>query len=264
MTVLGRIEAFTRRSLTYESDVLNAMLGIFASLGHSNGLRHLWGLPYCDNDLFGSDKTPLNISHRRFVSNLSWDVESPARRRVEFPSWSWTGWEGTVRWARGLKMLDNARLSRDKTEISCAVKPELNDGKIVDWKTYQTLYDSITQAPTIYIHISAHVTRIMPLPLPQSQRSRSYYLEPDPKISRIGLASTFIDVEPTAHDLPSFLLESYVLHLPWYFRHGHDREHHVLVVQCRGSHWERIGTGTTSTLLEAAPVKKRWMDIRLG
>ena len=71
MTVLGRIEAFTRRSLTYESDVLNAMLGIFASLGHSNGLRHLWGLPYCDSDLFGSDKTPLNISHRRFVSNLS-------------------------------------------------------------------------------------------------------------------------------------------------------------------------------------------------
>ena len=104
----------------------------------------------------------------------------------------------------------------------------------------------------------------MPLPLPQSQRSRSYYLEPDPKISRIGLASTFIDVEPTAHDLPSFLLESYVLHLPWYFRHGHDREHHVLVVQCRGSHWERIGTGTTSTLLEASPVKKSWMDIRLG
>jgi len=135
MTVLGRIEAFTRRSLTYESDVLNAMLGIFASLGHSNGLRHLWGLPYCDNDLFGSDKTPLNISHRRFISNLSWDMEGPARRRVGFPSWSWTGWKGTVRWARGLKMLDNARSSRDKTEISCAVKLELNDGKIVDWET---------------------------------------------------------------------------------------------------------------------------------
>lgn len=161
-------------------------------------------------------------------------------------------------------MLDNARMSRDKTEILCAVKPELKDGKIFDWKTYQALYDSITQALTRYIHISAHVTRIMPLPLSQSRRSRTYYLEPDPEISSTGPASTLIDVDLTAHNFPSFLLESYVLHLPWYFHHGHDRERHVLVVQCRGSHWERIGTGITSILLEAAPVKKTWTDLRLG
>jgi len=267
MIVLDRIEAFSRRSLTYESDVLNAMLGIFASLEHSDRLKHIWGLPYCDSDPLRSDSTPLAISNQKFVSNLSWDVDFPARRRVDFPSWSWSGWAGTVRWARGLKMLFMMRQHRTTSKSSCAVKLELQSGKIIDWNTYQEVYSSSvnsTQIPSRYIHISAYITRIMPLPLPHSHVSRTYCLESDPESTRTGSALTYVDVMPTGKDFSSFLLQSYVLRLPWYLEYGHEQECHVLVVQCRGSHWERIGTGMTSIVFESAPVKKSWTEIRLG
>jgi hypothetical protein len=272
MVVLSRIEAFSKRSLTYENDVLNAMLGVFASLRRADGLQHLWGVPYCDSDPCRRSIPPLKVSLRRFLSSLSWDVDSSARRRVGFPSWSWTGWVGPTRWGVGLTMVDNTRASRATPDTPCTVHLELEDGKIIDWETYQALYDSIklhegiqpTQIPSKYIHVRAYITRIMPLPLPQPGLSRCYLLECDPETFGTGSELTYVDVNPTAERLSNFLLDSCVLHLPWYPYYGHETEFHVLIVQCRGSHWERIGTGMTSILLETAPVKKVWDKIRLG
>lgn len=110
-SVLSRIEALTKRSLTYEDDVLNALLGIFALLRQDknipySGIQHLWGPPYFGYDAnFRRDRTPLTVSLSRFVNNLSWDVGNPVRRRVGFPIWSWTVWIGIVRWAKGPMMV---------------------------------------------------------------------------------------------------------------------------------------------------------------
>jgi hypothetical protein len=171
---------------------------------------------------------------------------------------------------------DNGRIWRTRfaPDTPCTVSLELQNGDIIDWRNYQANYDLLgldkntphTQLLSQYIHISAYITRVMPLPMPQFVRgtSRCYYLEADLEGEHEDSPPIRVDIKSTAQGLSSFCVESYVLHLPWYLDYGHDRECRVLVVQRKGSHWERVGTGMTSVLLEAAPVKKLWTTIRLG
>jgi hypothetical protein len=274
-SVLHRIEAFTKRSLTYEDDVLNALLGIFALLRQGtnipySGIQHLWGMPYFGYDVnFRRDRTPLTISLSRFVNNLSWDVDNPVRRRVGFPSWSWTGWIGTVRWAKGLMMVDNGRYHRHRStpDVPCTVSLELRNGNTVDWRIYHAmsyLHDTSEDARnaqqlTRFIHISAYITQIM-----QSDAPHCYQLELDRKKSNNDSRPVYVSINPTGGDHVNVGRGLFVMHLPWYLEYGHDSECNVLVVQRQGSHWERVGIGSTSTFLEVAPVEKTWTKIRLG
>ena len=72
--------AYSKRMLTYESDMLNAFSGV---LNHA--LRyHLWGLP---------------IQSRRLELYLHWQLYDSLRkikRRSGFPTWSWVGWKGRI------------------------------------------------------------------------------------------------------------------------------------------------------------------------
>jgi hypothetical protein len=216
MIILSRIEAFTKRSLTYESDVLNAMLRAFASLRQDggiphSGLQHLWGLPYCGSDSYQylSD-TPVHVSCRKFVSNLSWDVDFPTRRRIGFLSWSWTGWVGTARWGKGLMVTDNGRIWRTRFALDtpCTVSLELQNGDIIDWRNYQANYDLLgldkdapnTQLLSQYIHISVYITRVMPLPMPQYVQgtSRCYYLKADLESEHEDSPPIRVDIKSTA------------------------------------------------------------------
>lgn len=274
-SVLHRIEAFTKRSLTYEDDVLNALLGIFALLRQGtnipySGIQHLWGMPYFGYDVnFRRDRTPLTISLSRFVNNLSWDADNPVRRRVGFPSWSWTGWIGTVRWAKGLMMVDNGRYHRHRStpDVPCTVSLELRNGNTVDWRIYHAmsyLHDTSEDARnaqqlTRFIHISAYITQIM-----QSDAPHCYQLELDRKKSNNDSRPVYVSINPTGGDHVNVGRGLFVMHLPWYLEYGHDSECNVLVVQRQGSHWERVGIGSTSTFLEVAPVEKTWTKIRLG
>jgi hypothetical protein len=75
------VQQYTEREITFESDALNACLGILNHLGH----KHLWGVPIHDEIL---------------TLGLGWDIQDGGlERRVErtaFPSWSWTRWKATV------------------------------------------------------------------------------------------------------------------------------------------------------------------------
>lgn len=95
----GQLSEYTRRSMSFQSDAVNAMLGILKRCG--NGpypMSHYFGVP-----ILG----PL-VSHRRsmardpsrkwslteaFLVNLCWNSEDTRSRRTEFPSWSWAGWQ---------------------------------------------------------------------------------------------------------------------------------------------------------------------------
>jgi hypothetical protein len=100
MTLAGRqLKAFSRRRLTYDSDSLNAILGILDQLAKNQADQsdHVWGVPlalypreYADN------------SSSRLVSYevaLNWYHEEPCRRRVGFPSWSSIGWDGPIEYS---------------------------------------------------------------------------------------------------------------------------------------------------------------------
>ncbi|KAF1850740.1 HET-domain-containing protein [Cucurbitaria berberidis CBS 394.84] len=90
-TVELRIEEYLQRELSYESDVLNAIMGILRHI-----CVHFWGLPidsprrYCPR-AFGANEG--------FLAALMWIPEAEGSklgisRRAGFPSWSWAAWKG--------------------------------------------------------------------------------------------------------------------------------------------------------------------------
>ncbi|TGO80472.1 hypothetical protein BELL_0006g00050 [Botrytis elliptica] len=93
-----RIVKYTRRHLSYPQDSLDAFLGVFAAYERQRAAcpevsvvidsasrsvclpSHAWGLTFIDG-------VPL----------LHWyHPEPPKRRRPDFPTWSWSGWEGGI------------------------------------------------------------------------------------------------------------------------------------------------------------------------
>lgn len=99
------IEDYTGRRLSYDSDSLNAILGVLNYYGRSSvtmktRIVHLsWGL------------TADQHSNRPHIWNvhLLWYHKSPSLRRPEFPSWAWTGWSGPVRFMGSLCLESGAK-----------------------------------------------------------------------------------------------------------------------------------------------------------
>lgn len=89
------VEEYTKRSLTYDSDCLNAFEGILIHLRQELGTDMVLGLP-----------------RKMLASTIVWDVRGGLRRRrVEknignddtftsplLPSWAWAAWEGQIHW----------------------------------------------------------------------------------------------------------------------------------------------------------------------
>ena len=72
---------YTARKLTYPSDALNAFTGVLTFTCQALNTGSFWGLP-----------TSF------FDSALLWQPTEKLERRKGFPSWSWVGWHGVVRW----------------------------------------------------------------------------------------------------------------------------------------------------------------------
>lgn len=88
-----RISTYLKRELSYESDWLNAILGILNQFWKAaEPVYHFWGLPFHLGKL-------RSASLEKPLSNaLLWlpaedDEEKPLMKRQGFPSWSWTAWQ---------------------------------------------------------------------------------------------------------------------------------------------------------------------------
>jgi hypothetical protein len=81
------VNDYLRRELSDEADRLNAIMGIFRTLGHQ-----VWGVSF---------PASSNCT-QSFLRSLLWDpVEQSGRdlvvtRRPGFPSWSWAGWQNLM------------------------------------------------------------------------------------------------------------------------------------------------------------------------
>lgn len=99
------LASYSSRSLSYNSDAINAFRGILARSDHPT----FYGIPF----LFGGETsyTLARDPNFRFVCALSWEpiyqppcIDNSSKngedghliRRKEFPSWSWAGWIGQV------------------------------------------------------------------------------------------------------------------------------------------------------------------------
>ena len=103
---------YTSRDLSFPGDILNGMLGIFSAFHQqavaaksnrsSRRVLQMAGIPIVPNDDHNTynllDPPIADMSReQQFLTGLSWNLSRPAQRRAGFPSWSWTGWYGTVR-----------------------------------------------------------------------------------------------------------------------------------------------------------------------
>jgi hypothetical protein len=90
------VHQYTKRSLSMSSDSLAAIetiLNRFAA--ESFPIHHLYGVPVFED---GSTSGAARFDIHR---GLMWSHGAGKRalqRRTEFPTWSWAGWEGPVRW----------------------------------------------------------------------------------------------------------------------------------------------------------------------
>lgn len=87
--IFAHINEYSRRSLTYPSDLLKAFLGVFRAYERLQPpAMHVWGVPF----LLGSDG---NIRQPGY--GLLWRCdrhECSLQRIQELPSWTWAGWHG--------------------------------------------------------------------------------------------------------------------------------------------------------------------------
>ncbi|KAF4636460.1 hypothetical protein G7Y89_g1619 [Cudoniella acicularis] len=178
-----RIEEYTKRSLTYDSDTLKAILGVLKAFenGVVQGVRHCWGvpiLPLPDRDLFSNlerrpDPEFPHISNNQnnpytesrtdcppstgFFAGLCWGLEKPSRRRLGFPSWSWTGWAGRVSW-----QMEEAQWKSVDFNLKINVGFELCDGRKISFDEFYGSYEKLN-SPTVlshFVYITAYTTVI--------------------------------------------------------------------------------------------------------
>lgn len=93
---------YSSRNLTFDSDSLNAFVGIMAQFQTAHfPIRQILGIPFICPSIFPEEKI-----HRDCVVaalcwrhiECCWMTGQVVKRRKGFPSWTWAGWAGTVSW----------------------------------------------------------------------------------------------------------------------------------------------------------------------
>lgn len=121
------VENYTSRQLTKDSDSLNAFLGIVSYLCKAwlpNGF--IWGMPLQD-----------------FPQSLRWfhPRQVKPRRRAEFPSWSWCGWEGQATYSASLDSEKANERGRFDPNTDMTVKFISIDNKVLTLEGYLVTLD---------------------------------------------------------------------------------------------------------------------------
>ncbi|KAK4221613.1 heterokaryon incompatibility protein-domain-containing protein [Podospora fimiseda] len=94
MAIRQIIAEFTKRRLSFDENSLNAVLGVLAVF------RGMEPSVYCCQGLPVSQQPDGRIEDNLLLESLFWYHNDPAsaRRREQFPSWSWAGWSGSIVW----------------------------------------------------------------------------------------------------------------------------------------------------------------------
>lgn len=97
--VFGAIGNYSKRSVTYDHDAFNGILGVFATFEDSEyPIHHFYGVPICPPIRWRPAPPAYMQGYlaHSFAVALLWYHKIPSRRRQNFPSWSWIGWDGEI------------------------------------------------------------------------------------------------------------------------------------------------------------------------
>ncbi|OJD33178.1 uncharacterized protein BKCO1_32000106 [Diplodia corticola] len=125
----ARIEEYSKRNLSYQSDSLNAITGVLQTLELSDPpIHHYYGVPMLQPSEREAEPSTSNMDG--FVQSLRWSLNASAdkKRRPDFPSWSWVGWQSPCSYLQ--QNLSVLAPSTVKVEI------EQSSGARIDWSGF--------------------------------------------------------------------------------------------------------------------------------
>jgi hypothetical protein len=241
------INEYLQRSLTFESDILDAFRGVLAAyeLKFFSSRRIFVGLPVP----VGPATSPLTA----LVDGLSWDwktrnghpqVLETLERRSGFPSWTWVGWKvpAAVRLAYAWRSEACIRAALVDASVEYA------DGMLLSWAANQRLIFSRDRAgclpaflricgPTLNVHVSPEGQVAVENGIPKADEAARRY-------SRVGLWRRMVACARrayTASDAPSALVPFTLLLLGLKCGYVHPVVLLVLYKPEASLHFERVG-----------------------
>ncbi|CAK7209742.1 hypothetical protein SBRCBS47491_000544 [Sporothrix bragantina] len=110
---VSALSDYTSRNMARDTDSLNGCLGMLNFLQRMASLQDfVWGLPLRD--------FPLSLMWCHAGSSSKGNIKlPPPRRRVDFPSWSFVGWQGEVSYVLPENLLPTAEKSdRERAEMA--------------------------------------------------------------------------------------------------------------------------------------------------
>jgi hypothetical protein len=225
------IAGYSSRELSFESDALNAMSGIFAVFERCHQVRHIWGMPYLSR--YEGCRTTGELSQPSLWHSLEFSTYSTFVRRKEFPSWSWLGWKGVAFWSP-IKFPYQAAWYLN-------ISPEMMSGSVLSWSDYEKNYhiyarnhDRISR----FIHVEAYMSPIVQVTI-AGKDSEEYPFHPNMAIFELAYGIKLYAPEEGSvvnrikDDMPRFLL----MHMPRW--HNMLNDFHLLL-EDHGDHWERV------------------------
>lgn len=272
------IEAYSNRKLTFQSDIMNALSGILTYYAREHDVLHHWGIAF-------SSGTPSSINEpprKRIVTfeeSLRWYPRGSQARREGFPSWSWSGWHGSITWHGWRSDLRPASAPFEQGELQIEV--ETTSGRVLSWEEYQARYFEFSDStscedpskdvnqPSRYIYVGAFVSRIVP-----GGGQAKEHAKPD--WDSLGLetmdgSNTLLldyfkrslqDMDLVSQ-LTSFPGDLLAIHFPGWQDTSEEACASILVVGRLGDFWERVALlDDKRCILQYA--KKTWMKVRLG
>ncbi|KAH7347977.1 heterokaryon incompatibility protein-domain-containing protein [Pyrenochaeta sp. MPI-SDFR-AT-0127] len=135
------LEEYTKRSLSYDSDALNAIVGALKTLQSlSQPIHHIWGVPFVERQY---------IHHGPLIQiALQWFHYQPSIRRMGFPSWSWLGWQGPATFHR-----KDQPLIPSECDIRIPSNNAFHELRLL-------MADTNSAHPSLYLQVSALVTQL--------------------------------------------------------------------------------------------------------
>ncbi|KLO81322.1 tol protein [Fusarium fujikuroi] len=145
---MTNLEAYSKRELTYDSDVLRAMEGVFGFYAQLEpSVEQYWGLPLrwagCqlsnldEKNVYHVAKSKHNDVMGAILWAMLWEpawseyhiLKTGFVRRDGFPTWSWSGWKAGVRWnfLENVEHLEKSFTAPLFVETTAGGLVELND-----------------------------------------------------------------------------------------------------------------------------------------
>ncbi|KFY10702.1 hypothetical protein V491_07509 [Pseudogymnoascus sp. VKM F-3775] len=149
-----QLEPYTSRSITYQSDAVDGMLGLVKRCG--NGpypMNHYFGVPILGPLVnhrisMGRDTERSWTLTEAFVVSLCWTSKNTGLRRLEFPTWSWAGWKTTyARPNHGILHLGLSFKSDSDFKLSVQTKQGLVDWEAMCYAKRWDLHEDISLLP---------------------------------------------------------------------------------------------------------------------